>query len=248
MLFNERNKTHQYPFARRQQVINYYTFICTSLSLIRTGVTVKMAEWEIKELISGFDQRTYDIALIRHLKAQFDNLMIEQEKVRMPVFFSHVVETASGIVQEMANEYASFITVQSCQSFLAGSLWRDQIEQGIRNCHIFVVIVTKDWERSRACQEEYNIARAGYKIIVPVILNCEKSSNPTVKYLLDSHGVVIKNGDNVGLKLSAFKSSLMKIVKSLNRGKVKDILIRLYPQYNSILVAIVMFFDRHEGT
>jgi len=73
-------------------------------------------------------------------------------------------------------------TVWFDQKASGGQVWWDQILAQIRNCEVFVFVLTPESLDSEACKREYNYADALGKLILPILVVDGISTNvlPTV--------------------------------------------------------------------
>ena len=138
-----------------------------------------------------------------------------------------IVRSLVGDIEELGN------TVWFDQELSGGQVWWDQILAKIRNCDLFVFVLTSESVNSEACKQEYNYADALGKPILPILVADGVSTNLLPSALSKVQFIDYRQQD----RSSAFRLARALLFLLLNHFLI------LYQFHHKHLYLILVFLE-----
>jgi len=151
------------------------------------------AVWSrLRNLSEGFAESPVDDSVVRaHHVARAENLLVKPDLLPNGIH-KHLAKVGAGEVflsystqdEAWASEFEDDLKNEGLKTFLAsrsikaGDDWDEEIWTAIRQCNLFVALLTNSAIKSKWCLLEAGAARGLGKVVVPVLRHISKSDLP----------------------------------------------------------------------
>ena len=133
-----------------------------------------------------------------------DNEEAESRTIRMFLSYSHKEKELAGEIKENL-EAGGFEVFLAHEDIEPSSEWQEEIIRNLKNCDIFIPIVSENFKESEWTDQESGIAFAEEKMIIPINLN------------LVPYGFIGKfQALKVGRRISDSCTKIIEIIKTKN--------------------------------
>ncbi len=145
------------------------------------------------------------------------------ERLKVFVSYSSKEKSFAGDLKSMLIDYCGYEVFLAHDDMIASLDFNDGIKKAIKDCDVFIALLSENFKKSDYCDQETGIAYYLKKKIIPVKLD---STNP-YGFLASAHGLKTRNFNEDGIKqvVSEVGIICLKHLVGKVHGKAKNSII-----------------------